>query len=54
MRIALGILLGRNKVKKSSIVTTADAFKARVEARSGTFEAKPCLNTQLRAINKIA
>jgi len=54
MRIVLGILLGRNKVKKSSIVTTADAFKARVIAAGGTFESKSCLTTQLRAINQIA
>ena len=54
MKLALGISLSSNKGGTSSIMSIANAFKARVEAAGGTFESKPCLNTQLNAINKIA
>ena len=54
MKLALGTSLSSNKGGTSSIVALANAFKARVIADSGTFEAKTCLTTQLRAINQIA
>tara|TARA_R100001509_G_scaffold144947_2_gene101396 strand:+ start:1064 stop:1231 length:168 start_codon:yes stop_codon:yes gene_type:complete len=55
MKLALGNTLSSNKPGGGrSTALIVDAFKRRVEARDGVFEAKSCLTTQLNAIKNIA
>ena len=55
MKLALNISIGSDKTYKGgrSTALIVDAFKRRVDARDGVFEAKSCLTTQLNTIKDI-
>jgi len=51
MFIAIANAIGANKKNVDKNVKIIDAFKARVSADGGTFEAESCLLTFLNEIN---
>lgn len=51
MFIAIANAIGSNRRSSDTIQQLIDAFKARVSADGGTFEAESCLLTFLNEIN---
>ena len=53
MKLSLGISLPTSNKGATPIQRQANAFKARVIADGGVFEAKACLEAQLTTLNNI-
>ena len=54
MKLALGMSLPSSNKGKSPTLIIVNAFEARVIADGGVFEAKACLDAQLKILNNIS